>query len=71
MEPLEQVEAQDPELENSPLADDEGERGMLDGRQGHADCKWNGQTYSDGATVCDSGTRRECWNGKWVEIGLC
>ena len=38
---------------------------------GHEACYWNDKKYSDGATVCDAHTRHKCWNGKWVEIGLC
>ena len=34
-------------------------------------CYWNGEEYSDGATICSAHRVHKCWNGKWVEIGSC
>ena len=65
------VDPQDPALENSeiiPAAE------MNDGAKafaGHAICYWNGEEYSDGATICSAKRAHKCWNGKWVEIGSC
>jgi len=68
------VEPQDELRRNSPKAGPEGEApaGLaLDAGPGHEACYWNDKKYSDGATVCEAHTRHKCWNGKWVEIGLC
>jgi hypothetical protein len=38
---------------------------------GSAICYWNGEEYSDGATICSARRVHKCWNGKWAEIGSC
>lgn len=73
------VEPQDEALRNSPkAAAGDGVRTSQPAAEeaaaaagAHDACYWNDKKYSDGATVCDAHTRYECWNGKWVEIGLC
>lgn len=67
----EHVPPQDPGLPNSPKAASKDDAGVEMEAFGHEGCLWNDKKYSDGATVCDSHTRYECWNGRWVEIGLC
>jgi hypothetical protein len=66
------VDAQEPGRDNSEkmTQEDAGSRAEL-GVTGDGFCYWNDHKYSDGATVCENHTRYECWNGKWVEIGLC
>lgn len=59
------VDAQRDNEENSPTFTLSGDR------PGHAACKWNGQEYSDGATVCSSHRLYECWDGRWIEISQC
>jgi hypothetical protein len=70
MEDVDHVTPQDPLLKNSPTRAKEQYRVDVAGL-GHASCHWNGNEYSDGATICDNHTRYECWNGRWAEIGLC
>jgi hypothetical protein len=69
----EHVAPQDPTLDNSPKAASraEAEADAALEAFGHEGCLWNDKKYSDGAVVCDNHTRYECWNGRWVEIGLC
>ncbi|WP_375398800.1 hypothetical protein [uncultured Sphingomonas sp.] len=68
----EHVPPQNPASRNSPKAAAKSpDAPTLDAAPGHADCFWNDKKYSDGSTVCDAGQRRECWNGKWVDIGNC
>ncbi|MBV8687061.1 MAG: hypothetical protein JOZ90_06115 [Alphaproteobacteria bacterium] len=73
----EHVQPQDEAHRNSPKAaagDEAGTANAAAGAEaagGHEACYWNDKKYSDGATVCDAHTRYKCWNGKWVEIGLC
>ncbi|HEX8669015.1 MAG TPA: hypothetical protein VF727_11670 [Allosphingosinicella sp.] len=66
------VEPQDASLRNSPRIQEiqAGAEAQVTGA-GHEPCYWNDKKYSDGATVCEAHTRHKCWNGKWVEIGLC
>ena len=66
-----QVEPQDEARQNSPIVQATGGDGTVDTAAGNEACYWNDKKYSDGATVCEAGTRHKCWNGKWVEIGLC
>ncbi|HYD48987.1 MAG TPA: hypothetical protein VEB21_11595 [Terriglobales bacterium] len=33
-------------------------------------CRYNGQTYSDGAPICQSGTQFRCERGEWRNLGL-
>jgi hypothetical protein len=69
MEDEDYVEPQAPNRENSPKVkeQDAGPRTQSMG-QG---CYWNDKKYSDGAAVCESHIRYECWNGRWVEVGQC
>lgn len=65
------VKPQGSEMRNSPKVRDKAGATTEAAMTGHAECYWNDKKYSDGATVCDSHTRYECWNGKWLEIGMC
>lgn len=65
------VDPQDPGLSNSPKGSRDSDGASLAAVAGHEACYWNGNQYSDGATVCDNHNRYECWNGRWVDIGLC
>lgn len=70
MQDEDQVEPQDPALRNSPKTAEQPPSDTADLRA-REPCFWNGAQYSDGATVCGSGTRHKCWDGRWIEIGLC
>lgn len=65
------VKPQGEKMHNSPKVRDRAGDATEAAMAGHAECYWNDKKYSDGATVCDSHTRYECWNGKWLEIGMC
>jgi hypothetical protein len=65
------VKPQKADLQNSPTVADKSNDAALMALLGHAACLWNDKQYSDGATVCDAHRRYECWNGKWLEIGMC
>lgn len=67
----EHVAPQDAERRNSPKAASDDPKDAHMAALAAEACYWNDKKYSDGATVCDSGTRHKCWNGRWVEIGLC
>ena len=71
MEEEDQVAPQDEALNNSPKASQAEAEAASDALAGDGFCYWNDKKYSDGATVCDSGQRHKCWNGKWVDIGNC
>lgn len=64
------VGPQDPALRNSPRTQAEEDRAKA-ALAAHEACYYNDKKYSDGSTLCADGTRLKCWNGKWVEIGLC
>ena len=65
-----QVKPQDSGLRNSEKGEQgNGEEALA--AAGDGACYWNDKKYSDGATVCDSGQRYKCWNGRWVDIGNC
>ena len=70
----ENVEPQDPMLQNSPKVaggNKAAAEANLEALSAHRPCQWNGKEYSDGGTVCDSHIRYKCWDGKWLEIGMC
>ncbi|HEX2763222.1 MAG TPA: hypothetical protein VHM92_05170 [Allosphingosinicella sp.] len=71
MDDDEHVEPQDPSRRNSAKAGKVEEADSAGTEAGHEACYWNDKKYSDGATICEAHTRHKCWNGKWVEIGLC
>jgi hypothetical protein len=73
MDEDEQVQPQEPQSRNSEKVSEAGAgpRDALDTFGMHEPCYWNDKKYSDGASVCESHIRYECWNGKWVEIGQC
>jgi hypothetical protein len=69
----EHVDPQVPGRNHSPMdeADAVEPRPGPVGSPGHAACYWNDKQYSDGATVCESHTLYECWNGRWVAVDQC
>lgn len=32
-------------------------------------CVYNGQEYSDGSVVCQAGTKHQCRDGSWDDLG--
>ena len=35
-------------------------------------CYWNGQPYSEGATICSTGNLLRCYSdGSWSVVGTC
>jgi len=73
MDDEDHVEPQDAGRENSPKVSkaDAGARPTTEAFGMNEPCFWNDKKYSDGAAVCESHIRYECWNGKWVEVGQC
>lgn len=70
----EQVGAQDPELRNSPIADESGEEVEYDLHEEvseHSFCLFNDQRYPDGTYVCSGNTLLRCDRGVWVASGTC
>ena len=66
-----QVGAQDPELENSPIAGEEDEETDVV-RQQVADepvCFFNGVAYRNGEFVASGSQVLECSEGVWVDSG--
>jgi hypothetical protein len=66
-----QVGAQDPELENSPIAGEEDEETDVV-RQQVADepvCFFNGVSYRNGDFVASGSQVLECSEGVWVDSG--
>jgi len=63
-EKIDEVEAQDQSLENSPIS----EEAPKEDAPGYAanPCMWNGKEYSHGAVVTDGGRRYRCYNGQWL-----
>ena len=66
-----QVGAQDPELENSPIAaEDDVDTGVM--RQqvpGEPVCYYNGSSYKHGQFVASGSQVLKCSYGVWVESG--
>ena len=68
-----QVGAQDPELKNSPIAeegDDETEV-LKQEMPGEAVCFFNNQSYSNDSIVCSGSALLRCDYGIWVREGSC
>jgi hypothetical protein len=68
---LPQVGAQDPELRNSPIADEEDEDTDVVRQQvpGEPVCFYNGAEYSHGSFVASGSQVLKCSYGVWVEAG--
>jgi hypothetical protein len=66
-----QVGAQDPELENSPIADEEDEDTDVVRQQvpGEPVCFFNGTSYKDGAFVASGSQVLKCSYGVWIDSG--
>jgi hypothetical protein len=68
---LPQVGAQDPELRNSPIADEEDEDTDVVRQQlpGAAVCWFNGAEFAHGAYVASGSQVLRCSYGVWVDSG--
>lgn len=68
---LPQVGAQDPELRNSPVAEEEDEEMDVIRQQqpGAAVCWFNGEEYPHGAYVASGSEVLRCHYGVWVDSG--
>jgi hypothetical protein len=68
---LPQVGAQDPELKNSPVAEemDEDSRYLREEVPGEPVCFFNGEAYDDGALVKSGESVLRCDRGIWVDVG--
>ena len=66
-----QVGAQDPELENSPIAleEDEDTDVVLQQVPGEPVCLYNGASYKHGQFVASGSQVLKCSYGIWVESG--
>jgi hypothetical protein len=66
-----QVGAQDPELRNSPIADEEDEDTDVVRQQvpGEPVCYYNGKEYRDGEFVLSGSQLLKCSYGVWVDEG--
>ena len=68
---LPQVGAQDPELRNSPIAEEEDEDTDVVRQQvpGEPVCFYNGAEFRNGDFVASGSQVRKCSYGVWVETG--
>lgn len=66
-----QVGAQDPELRNSPIAQEEDEDTDVVRQQvpGEPVCWFNGRDYRDGAYVRSGSLLLKCEHGIWIDGG--
>jgi hypothetical protein len=66
-----QVGAQDPELENSPIAEEEDEDTdvVLQQVPGEPVCFFNGTSYKHGEFVASGSQVLKCTYGVWIEAG--
>lgn len=66
-----QVGAQDPELQNSPIAEEEDEDTDVVRQQvpGEPECFFNGKSYKHGQFVASGTQVLKCSYGVWVESG--
>lgn len=67
----EQVGDQDPELHNSPIADesDEVEYDLHEEVSGLSSCLFNDKRYADGTFVRSGSTLLRCDRGVWIVAG--
>lgn len=68
-----QVGAPDPELKNSPIAEetDEESRVLKQEEPGEPVCFFNNKSYPHGAHVCSGDALLRCDYGIWIRIGSC
>ncbi len=68
---LPQLGAQDPELKNSPIAEemDEESRFLREEVPEQSVCFFNGEAYDDGAFVRSGEAVLRCDKGIWVDVG--
>jgi len=68
-----QVGPVDPTKKNSPIAKGSPPEAQAKGPAAPSGsvCYWNGQAYSEGATVCGSGMKYRCTSGVWNYVGSC
>lgn len=68
---LPQVGAQDPELRNSPIADEEDEDTDVVRQQvpGEPVCYYNGAEYGHGSFVASGSQVFKCSYGVWIDAG--
>jgi hypothetical protein len=68
---VEQVGDQDPEMQNSPIADenDDLEYDLHENVSGTASCFFNDKSYPDGSFVRSGSTLLRCDRGVWVVAG--
>jgi hypothetical protein len=68
---LPQVGAQDPELRNSPIAEEEDEETDVVRQQqpGASVCWYNGTEYPNGAYVTSGSEVLRCSYGVWIDAG--
>lgn len=68
---LPQVGAQDPELRNSPIAEEEDEETDVVRQQlpGAAACWYNGTEYDHGSYVVSGSQVLKCHYGVWIDSG--
>ncbi len=63
------VAPMDSSQKNSPITIPSHEESTVMMNVANKTCTWNGEDFTDGARVCDSGTVYECSFGKWVKTG--
>ncbi|HEB97980.1 MAG TPA: hypothetical protein ENJ05_00555 [Thiotrichales bacterium] len=68
-----QVGAPDPELNNSPIAEDPDENLEMLRQElpGEPVCAFNNRDYASGEWVCSGDTLLRCDDGIWVREGTC
>ncbi|HWS03288.1 MAG TPA: hypothetical protein VN448_07790 [Gammaproteobacteria bacterium] len=68
-----QVGAPDPELNNSPFAEETDEEYEVLRREvpGEPVCYFNNQSYRHDSYVCSGSTLMRCDYGIWVRMGSC
>lgn len=68
-----QVGAQDPELKNSPVAEemDDEVQALKQELPGEPACHFNNQAFAHGEYVCSSNALLRCDYGIWVRTGSC
>lgn len=71
--PIRQVGAPDPELKNSPIAEetDEDYEVLKQEEPGEPVCYFNGSRYRTGEHVCSGDMLLRCDYGVWVLLGSC
>lgn len=67
------VGAPDPELRNSPIAEetDEEFEALKQEEPGEPVCFFNNKSYAHGSHICSGDTLLRCDYGIWLQIGSC